>query len=127
VSPNCATAHRSCWPTNSRGGARVPPSEQWGEANADELISYLPPVGWADVATKQDLVLLTAELGGRITAVEAKLSTVDVKLAALDAKVGAKIEAVDEKLGAKIDANVMAFERRWSEGSPDRRAGPSAR
>jgi sirohydrochlorin ferrochelatase len=36
--------------------------EQWGEEHAAELMSYLPPVGWADVATKQDLSHLATEL-----------------------------------------------------------------
>jgi hypothetical protein len=36
--------------------------EQWGEEHAAELMSYLPPVGWADVATKQDLAHLATEL-----------------------------------------------------------------
>jgi hypothetical protein len=36
--------------------------EQWGEEHAAELMSYLPPVGWADVATKQDLSQLATEL-----------------------------------------------------------------
>jgi hypothetical protein len=36
--------------------------EQWGEEHAAELMSYLPPVGWADVATKQDLARLGNEL-----------------------------------------------------------------
>jgi hypothetical protein len=36
--------------------------EQWGEEHAAELMAYLPPVGWADVATRQDLAHLGTEL-----------------------------------------------------------------
>ncbi len=42
--------------------------EQWGEEHAAELMSYLPPVGWADVATKQDLAQLGNELRLEIAA-----------------------------------------------------------
>jgi hypothetical protein len=30
--------------------------------SADEFMSYFPPVGWADVATKQDLNLIRSEM-----------------------------------------------------------------
>jgi len=35
-----------------------------GEQEAATLMEYLPPVGWADVATKRDLDALRAELRG---------------------------------------------------------------
>ena len=36
--------------------------EVLGEANAETIMSHLPPVGWADVATKQDLAALEGRL-----------------------------------------------------------------
>lgn len=39
-----------------------------GEAEGDTLMAMLPPVGWADVATKQDLAHLERSLSDRMTA-----------------------------------------------------------
>ena len=44
-----------------------------GERNADTLMSMLPPVGWADVATKQDLENLETRLDARLARVEGNL------------------------------------------------------
>jgi hypothetical protein len=40
--------------------------EQWGQDNADELMSYLPLVGWVDIATQQDLENVALRLESRI-------------------------------------------------------------
>jgi hypothetical protein len=47
--------------------------EAWGEDNATELMSYLPPVGWADVATKHDVQALGTELRSEMTTLRAEL------------------------------------------------------
>lgn len=38
-----------------------------GPENAATLMAYLPPVGWADVATKDDLTALEQRIGLRLT------------------------------------------------------------
>jgi hypothetical protein len=38
-------------------------------------MSYLPPVGWADVATKQDLTLLETKLSSRIDVLRSSMES----------------------------------------------------
>ena len=42
--------------------------ERLGDGPAATLMTMLPPVGWADVATKRDLAELEARLEAKITA-----------------------------------------------------------
>ena len=44
-----------------------------GDDHADALMSMLPPVGWADVATKQDLEKLELRIESGMHRLEAKL------------------------------------------------------
>ena len=47
--------------------------EVFGDEGAGTLMTLLPPVGWADVATKQDLEHLSAELRAEIRESRAEL------------------------------------------------------
>jgi hypothetical protein len=47
--------------------------EALGPDRADTLMELVPPVGWADVATKQDLQHLETVLGLRLEAAESRL------------------------------------------------------
>ncbi len=71
-----------------------------GQAGANSLMELLPPVGWADVATKGDLDALEGRLGGRIEALDARLSG---RIDALDARLCGRIEALDARLSGRID------------------------
>ncbi|HLG00929.1 MAG TPA: hypothetical protein VI916_10685 [Acidimicrobiia bacterium] len=44
-----------------------------GDDPAETLMEMLPPVGWADVATKQDLAVLESTLRSELNALESSL------------------------------------------------------
>jgi len=78
-----------------------------GPDQANTLMTHLPPVGWADVATKDDLHQLEARLGSRIDGVDVRLdgveSRLDAKIEGVESHLDAKIEGVESHLDAKIE------------------------
>lgn len=77
--------------------------EVLGQDPAATLMAHLPPVGWADLATKQDVVALGERLDARIDRLDAKIDH-DVGL------LGAKVDHVEAMLGAKIEVVRLGLE-----------------
>ena len=77
-----------------------------GSASATALMELLPPVGWADVATKRDLDMVRVEFKGELDAMEGRLRQ---EIGVLDGRIGrleGKIDAMPLRLWA---ANLTAM------------------
>jgi len=83
-----------------------------GPSGANSLMELLPPVGWADVATKRDLDALEGRLGGRIDALDARLSG---RIDGLDGRIdglAGRMEAMEERVLGRIEH--VARVQTWS-------------
>lgn len=107
--------------------------ELLGTERADTLMSLLPPVGWSDVATKDDLRQLEARLDAHLDARIGMLDTrwdsrfteleagLDVRFAHAEARTDAKFAIVDTSF-ENVDARFARIDTRFSqlEGQLDR-------
>jgi hypothetical protein len=85
--------------------------EHMGHERAATMMNLVPPVGWAEVATRHDLDELDGRLTTRIDALESKL---DARFEALESKFAAieyrfdatdaKLESLEHGIDAKLNA-----------------------
>ena len=67
-----------------------------GHEEVDTMMSLLPPVGWADVATKQDLLALEERLDLRFSM---RFDAIDHRFDAIDQR----FESLDHRFATKDD------------------------
>jgi hypothetical protein len=72
--------------------------EVLGPDNANTLMEHLPPVGWADVATKHDLQALEGRVDLRFDKVDLRFDGIDRRLDAMDGRFDALEGRFEDRL-----------------------------
>jgi hypothetical protein len=89
--------------------------EHMGHERAATMMNLVPPVGWAEVATRHDLDELDNRLATRIDALESKLDArfeaLGSRFDALESKVESQFAAIEYRFDAN-DAKLESLEHR---------------
>jgi len=78
------------------------------EAVADTLMAHLPPIGWSNIATKDDIDILRSEMNHGFGLINARFERVDETLTHIEAR----FTQIDERF-KQIDARPANFETRF--------------
>lgn len=77
---------------------------------ADILMAHLPPVGWSNVATKDDINLLRMEMNQRFTLIDEKFKQIDPRFTTTDERFK-RIDARFDQIDARLDRVDARFDR----------------
>ncbi len=81
-----------------------------GPDEATTLMEHLPPVGWADVATKNDLRSLDKKFDALAMRLEARIDSLDARLSGridnLDARLSGQIDSLEQRLLAEMHSTL---------------------
>ena len=84
--------------------------EVLGPEAATTLIEHLPPVGWADVATKHDLAALEERMELRFDRIDDRFARIDDRFAYIEEKFDARFDAVNDRISAMGSELRASFE-----------------